>query len=131
MNIPQLCSNNNDDGDGDDKELIIHSASLPLSISRPLVSSKKRKVGTSFLYCWLLVPRKWSFSAYIFFFSPNLSLSVGEGSGNPLQYSCLENPMDRGAWPATVHGVRKSRIQLRTNAFLSILCLLSSPMSLA
>ena len=31
----------------------------------------------------------------------------GEGSGNPLQYSCLENPMDRGAWRATVHEVRK------------------------
>ena len=33
----------------------------------------------------------------------------GEGNGNPLQYSCLENPMDRGAWQATVHGVTKSR----------------------
>ena len=32
----------------------------------------------------------------------------GEGYGNPLQYSCLENPMDRGAWQATVHGVAKS-----------------------
>ena len=31
--------------------------------------------------------------------------SPGEGNGNPLQYSCLENPMDRGAWQATVHGV--------------------------
>ena len=37
----------------------------------------------------------------------------GEGHGNPLQYSCLENPMDRGAWRATVHGVAKSRTQLR------------------
>ena len=36
----------------------------------------------------------------------------GEGNGNPLQYSCLENPMDRGAWWATVHGVAKSGIQL-------------------
>ena len=33
--------------------------------------------------------------------------------GNPLQYSCLENPMDRGAWRATVHGVTKSQTQLR------------------
>ena len=32
----------------------------------------------------------------------------GEGNGNPLQYSCLENPMDRGAWRATVHGVAQS-----------------------
>ena len=33
---------------------------------------------------------------------------IGEGNGNPLQYSCLENPMDRGAWQATVHGVPES-----------------------
>ena len=36
----------------------------------------------------------------------------GEGDGTPLQYSCLENPMDRGAWWAVVHGVTKSRTQL-------------------
>ena len=36
----------------------------------------------------------------------------GEGNGYPLQYSCLENPMDRGAWRATVHRVAKSQIQL-------------------
>ena len=36
----------------------------------------------------------------------------GEGNGNPLQYSCLENPMDRGAWQATVPGVTKSQILL-------------------
>ena len=39
--------------------------------------------------------------------------SLGEGSGNPPQYSCLENPMDRGAWWATVHGVSQSRTPLR------------------
>ena len=38
--------------------------------------------------------------------------SPGEGNGNPLQYSCLENPMDGGAWWATVHGVAKSRTRL-------------------
>ena len=36
-----------------------------------------------------------------------LGRSPGEGNGNPLQYSCLENPMDRGIWWATVHGVHK------------------------
>ena len=36
----------------------------------------------------------------------------GEGNGNPLQYSCLENPMDEGAWQATVHGVAKSQTRL-------------------
>ena len=38
--------------------------------------------------------------------------SPGGGNGNPLQYSCLENPMDRGAWLATAHGVTKSQTQL-------------------
>ena len=37
----------------------------------------------------------------------------GEGNGNPLQYSCLENPVDRGAWWATVHRVSKSQIRLK------------------
>ena len=37
----------------------------------------------------------------------------GEGHGNPLQYSCLENPIDRCAWRATVHGVTKSRTRLK------------------
>ena len=40
---------------------------------------------------------------------PGLGRSPGEGNGNPLQYSCLENPMGRGAWRATVHRVAKSR----------------------
>ena len=38
--------------------------------------------------------------------------SPGEGNGNPLQYSCLENPIDREAWQATVHGVSKSQTRL-------------------
>ena len=39
---------------------------------------------------------------------PGLGRTPGGRRGNPLQYSCLENPMDRGAWQATVHGVSKS-----------------------
>ena len=39
---------------------------------------------------------------------PGSGRSLGGGHGDPLQYSCLENPMDRGAWKATVHGVAKS-----------------------
>ena len=38
---------------------------------------------------------------------PGLGTSPGEGNGNPLQYSCLENPMDGGAWWATVHGSQR------------------------
>ena len=44
---------------------------------------------------------------------PRLGRSPGEGNGNPLQYSCLENPMDRGTWLATVHRVAKSHTCLK------------------
>ena len=43
---------------------------------------------------------------------PGSGRSPGEGNGNPLQYSCLENPMDRGVWQATVHRVAKSQTRL-------------------
>ena len=43
---------------------------------------------------------------------PGSGRSPGEGDGNPFQYSCLGNPMDRGAWWATVYGVTKSQTQL-------------------
>ena len=43
---------------------------------------------------------------------PGGGRSPGEGHGNPLQYSCLENPMGRGAWWATVHGVAKNQTRL-------------------
>ena len=43
---------------------------------------------------------------------PGSGRSSGEGNGTPLQYSCLENPMERGAWWATVHGIAKSRTRL-------------------
>ena len=40
--------------------------------------------------------------------NPGLGRSPGEGHGNPLQYSCLENPMDRGAWGSIIHGIAES-----------------------
>ena len=60
---------------------------------------------------------------------PRLGRSPGAGNGNPLQYSCLKNPMDRGAWRAAVHGASKSWTQLsdwvhthtHTHAFLILL----------
>ena len=52
---------------------------------------------------------------------PGLGRSPGEGNGNPLQYSCLENSMDGGAWWATVHGVAKSRTRLRDLTSLTLL----------
>ena len=50
-------------------------------------------------------------------FTTSLVLTFGEGNGNPLQYSCLENSMDGGAWWAAVHGVRKSRTRLSDFTF--------------
>ena len=45
--------------------------------------------------------------------SEEVALLLGEGNGNPLQYSCLENPMDGGAWWAAVYGVAQSRTRLK------------------
>ena len=47
---------------------------------------------------------------------PGQGRSPGVGNGSPLQYSCLENPMDRGAWHATVHKVEKSPTRLNNQA---------------
>ena len=44
---------------------------------------------------------------------PELGKCPGEVNGNPLQYCCLENSMDRRAWQATVHGIAKSRVRLK------------------
>ena len=51
---------------------------------------------------------------------PGLGTSPGEGIGSPLQYSCLGNPMDRGALEATVHGVAKSQTRLSSFTFFYI-----------
>ena len=45
---------------------------------------------------------------------PGLGRSPGRGNGNPFQYSCWENSMNRGTWRATVHGIAKSQTRLRT-----------------
>ena len=52
-------------------------------------------------------PPVMQFSAWDVGSIPGLGISSGEGNGNPLQYSCLENLMDRGGWQAAVHGVAK------------------------
>ena len=52
---------------------------------------------------------------------PGSGRSPGEGNGNPLQYSCLENPMDGGSWQAAVHGVTRSRTQLSDFTFTLLL----------
>ena len=57
---------------------------------------------------------------------PGLGRSPGEGNGNPLQYSCLKNSMDRGAWRATVHGVKK----LDMTEWLTLTFILWTPCSI-
>ena len=64
---------------------------------------------------------------------PGLGRSLGGGNGNPLQYSCLENSMDRGAWRATVHGVAKDWAQLSLHAppklLVSVFLIYTEPVS--
>ena len=60
-----------------------------------------------FVFLFLTYHFVWSFLV-----APGLGRSPGEGNGNPLQYACLENPMDWEAWSATVHGVAKGQTQL-------------------
>ena len=59
---------------------------------------------------------------------PRLGRSPGGGNGNPLQYSCLENPMDRGAWWARVHVVTKSQTSLSTYNYLRKLLFTKIPL---
>ena len=54
---------------------------------------------------------------------PGLGRSPGKGNGDPLQYSCLKNSMDRGAWRATVHGVAKSRTLLSSQHRVITYCI--------
>ena len=51
---------------------------------------------------------------------PSLERSPGEGNGGPLQYSCLENSMDKGVWWTRVHGVAESQTQLSTNTAIPL-----------
>ena len=86
------------------------SASLVLGMyTLPIISTMASVFKDAGLreHVWLR-PSGWCMSP-----SPFKAMnSYGEGTGNPLQYCCLENPMDRGAWRATVHGVTMSQTQL-------------------
>ena len=52
---------------------------------------------------------------------PGLGRFSGEGNGNPLPYSCLENSMDRRAWQATIHGIAKSQARLNTHTVIKVM----------
>ena len=59
-----------------------------------------------------------AYSKLFFLFKVNYLVIIGEGNGTPLQYFCLENPMDQGAWGATVHGVAKSWTRVSNFTFI-------------
>ena len=58
---------------------------------------------------------------------PGLERTPGEGNDNPLQYSCLRNSMDRGAWQTTVHGVEKNRTKLSNRAHANLIGCFNNP----
>ena len=70
---------------------------------------------TSFLSIHCLFPSLWviSLGTTLLIYLFTSGRQIGEGNSTPLQYSCLENPMDGGAWWAAVHGVAKSRTRLK------------------
>ena len=85
--------------------ITLNSFSGRLPISTSLSCSEVLScsfVWTIFLCCLILFKFLFVFLMYV----------VGEGNGTPLQYSCLENPMDGGAWKAAVHGVAEGRTRL-------------------
>ena len=80
-----------------------------------LLKDTSHFVILSFLYS--LVKRLTNSTYYVSSVYCVLRHSVGEGNGTPLQYSCLENPMDGGVWWAAVHGVSKSQTRLSNFTF--------------
>ena len=91
-----------------------HSGTWTLSsvYCRPLKLFDQKKNNKYVLPCWLS-SKEFICNAGDMGSIPGLGRYLGEGNDNLLQYSCLENPMDRGAWWVTVHGVTKSRTQLK------------------
>ena len=92
----------------------VRQASLSINNSQSLLklmSIDSVMPSNHLIHCHpLLLPPSIFPSIRVFF--NELVLRIEEGSGNPLQYSCLKNPIDRGAWKAAVHGVAKSQTQL-------------------
>ena len=82
-------------------------------------NTKSHDFWQIFMYFWILhswyrtFPSLWNTSVSLFTADPVSGRSPGERNGNPLQYFCLENPMHRGAWQTTVHGVAQSGTWLK------------------
>ena len=108
-----------------EKEMATHSSTLAWKILWPEERGRLQSMGSvteSDMTGWLGFPgssevKASDCNAGDLGSNPGLGRSPAERNGNPLQYSCLENPMDGGAWWATVHGVAKSRTRLSDFTF--------------
>ena len=87
---------------------------IPFRIIEQIPSREKKNIYKDNLLpnSKLLLEAFWYLPISVYNYVP-VSMSVGEGNGNPLQYSCLENPVDRGAWWAAAHGVAQSQTRLK------------------
>ena len=93
---------------------------LNLVLVKMLCATIHRILKSKSIACWINTSTEkncfdnslFSIKCMYFIYFPSSILSMGGGNDNPLQFSCLEYPMDGGAWQATVHGVAKSRTRL-------------------
>ena len=94
----------------ENKKYKIRSTKLPENSENGRVGEKWRNKMKFCKKRIMAVVLQYKYMKYVCnsIFLPLVTIA-GEGNGNPLQYSCLENPVDRGAWQATVHGVSKSQ----------------------
>ena len=90
---------------------LYHSLAPGQTTGRKHSPAHQQKIGLN-IYWWLRQLQTGACNAGDRGSIPGSGRSPREGNGNPLQYSCLENSMDGGAWRATVHGVAKSQTQL-------------------
>ena len=105
---------------------VVEHPSLFWSLGTLLYSERQRMVNT--IIVWqvsqegLVVknPRAMQVDIRDLGLIPGLGRSPGEGKGNPFQYACLGNPMDRGAWWTTVHGVTQSWTQLKQLSIIMV-----------
>ena len=109
---------------------LLKSFSLPTDKTNGLSKGYLRSIPSqnSRKYLMFIIFLKVLYFAIGSSFLDYLVLKIGEGNGNPLQYSCLENPMDRRAWTATVHGAAKSWTRLsdsHTHTFSLLLYLVT------
>ena len=101
-------------------ERLMFDTLTPQSLIQPLKGIRTKGMdlaGISIIYYWLKKERSRSIVYCIIQFLQNSAVHVGEGNGTPLQHSCLENPMDGGAWWAAVHGVAESWMRLSDFTF--------------